>query len=46
MCGRLEPSGSVRDVEAPSAGVVSKVFVKDGQNVTKGQPLYVEAEGL
>ena len=38
--GRLEPSGSVRDVESPSAGVVSKVFVKDGQIVKQGQPLF------
>ena len=37
--GRLEPSGSVRDVESPSAGVVSKVFVKDGQQVQQGQAL-------
>ena len=45
--GRLEPSGSVRDVESPSAGVVSKVFVKDGQQVQPGQPLFdVEAKGL
>ena len=45
--GRLEPSGSVRDVESPSAGVVSKVFVKDGQQVQAGQPLFdVEAKGL
>ena len=45
--GRLEPSGSVRDVESPSAGVVSKVFVKDGQQVQQGQPLFdVEAKGL
>ena len=45
--GRLEPSGSVRDVESPSGGVVSKVFVKDGQQVQKGQSLFdVEAKGL
>ena len=45
--GRLEPSGSVREVDSPSAGVVSKVFVKDGQQVKQGQPLFdVEAEGL
>ena len=45
--GRLEPSGSVRDVESPSAGVVSKVFVKDGEVVKQGQPLFdVEAKGL
>ena len=45
--GRLEPSGSVREVESPSAGVVSKVFVKEGVEVKKGQPLFdVEAKGL
>ena len=45
--GRLEPSGSVREVESPSAGVVSKVFVRDGDIVRKGQPLFdVEAQGL
>ena len=45
--GRLEPSGSVRDVESPSTGVVSRVFVKDGQQVQQGQPLFtVEAKGL
>lgn len=45
--GRLEPSGSVRDVESPSAGVVSKVFVKDGDLVEQGQALFdVEAKGL
>ena len=45
--GRLEPSGSVREVDSPSAGVVSKVFVKDGEVVSRGQPLFdVEAKGL
>jgi len=45
--GRLEPSGSVREVDSPSAGVVSKVYVKDGQIVAAGQPLFtVEAKGL
>jgi len=45
--GRLEPSGSVREVDSPSAGVVSKVFVKDGQVVKAGDPLFdVEAKGL
>ena len=45
--GRLEPSGSVRDVESPSGGVVSKVFVKDGDFVKQGDPLFdVEAKGL
>jgi hemolysin D len=45
--GRLEPSGSVKGVASPSAGVVSKVFVKEGQVVQAGQPLLdVEAAGL
>ena len=45
--GRLEPSGSVREVESPSAGVVSKVFVKDGVEVIQGEPLFDdEAKGL
>ena len=45
--GRLEPSGSVRQVDSPSAGVVSKVFVKDGQVTKIGAPLFaVEARGL
>ena len=34
-------------MESPSAGVVSKVFVKDGEEVKQGQPLFdVEAKGL
>ncbi len=45
--GRLQPSGSVREVESPSAGVVSKVYIKDGDVVTSGQPLFiVESKGL
>ena len=45
--GRLEPSGSVREVDSPSGGVVSKVFVKDGDIIKKGEPLFdVEAKGL
>ena len=45
--GRLEPSGSVREVDSPSGGVVRKVFVKDGDLVKLGQPLFdVEAKGL
>ena len=36
--GRLEPSGSVREVDSPSGGVVSKVFVKDGDIIKKGEP--------
>ena len=45
--GRLEPSGSVREVDSPSGGVVGKVFVKEGEIVKRGQPLFnVEAKGL
>jgi hemolysin D len=45
--GRLEPSGSVKDVDSPSAGVVRRLFVREGQTVEAGQPLLdVEARGL
>ncbi|MCP9775650.1 HlyD family efflux transporter periplasmic adaptor subunit [Cyanobium sp. WAJ14-Wanaka] len=45
--GRLEPAGSVREVDSPSGGVVSKVYVRDGQIVNVGTPLFdVEAKGL
>ena len=47
VTGRLEPQGSVEEVDAPVTGVVSQVFVKDGQNVKMGTPLVaIEAEGL
>ena len=45
--GELEPAGSVKSVDSPSAGVVSKLYVKDGDRVSVGQPLMdVEAKGL
>lgn len=45
--GKLEPAGSVREVDAPSTGVVSKVLVREGDTVSAGQPLIeVEAEGI
>ena len=45
--GRLQPTGSVLEVDSPSSGVVSKVFVREGQLVKAGQPLLdVEARGL
>ena len=47
VTGRLEPQGSVEEVDAPATGVVSRVFVKDGQNVKAGEPLVaIEAQGL
>ncbi|MGZ5537663.1 MAG: HlyD family efflux transporter periplasmic adaptor subunit [Chthoniobacterales bacterium] len=37
--GKLEPTGAVRDVQAPVAGVVEKVYVQENQQVRKGDPL-------
>ncbi len=37
--GRLEPQGQVFKVDAPVAGTVAKVLVKEGQLVTEKQPL-------
>ena len=45
--GKLEPTGSVRDVDTAASGVVSRVLVREGQKVTPGEPLIeVEAEGI
>ena len=45
--GRLQPSGSVRNVESPSGGVIDKVFVEDGDFVSAGTALFtVEGKGL
>lgn len=45
--GRLEPTGSVREIESPSNGVVRKVFVGDGDSISVGDPLLrVESKGL
>lgn len=45
--GRLQPTGSVQEVDSPSNGVVRKVFVKEDELVKAGQPLLdVEAKGL
>ena len=47
VSGELEPAGSVRDVDAPSSGVVSRVLVSDGDKVDQGEPLIeVEAAGI
>ena len=45
--GQLSPTGSVEEVDAPATGVVSRVYVKDGQEVLAGTPLVaIESEGL
>ncbi len=37
--GKLEPQGSVKEIKAPTGGVVREIYVKDGQLVKKGQIL-------
>jgi hemolysin D len=37
--GKLEPQGTVKDVQAPSQGVVKAIYVKEGQRVKKGDKL-------
>lgn len=37
--GRIVPSGQVKIVQAPEAGSVSAIHVKEGQRVEKGAPL-------
>lgn len=37
--GNLEPSGAVKEVQAPLGGVVKTIYVQDGQRVKKGDRL-------
>lgn len=37
--GRLQPIGSVKDIQLPVGGVAQEILVKDGQQVKAGQPL-------
>lgn len=37
--GKLEPTGTVKEVQAPVAGVVKAIHVEDGQQVKKGDRL-------
>lgn len=37
--GKLEPQGAVKEVQAPVAGVVKEVYVKEGDRVEQGEPL-------
>src|SRR6476469_2976181 len=37
--GKLEPQGAVKEVQAPVAGVVKEIYVKEGDRVKQGQTL-------
>lgn len=37
--GKLEPQGSVKEIQVPVGGVVKEVHVEDGESVKKGDPL-------
>ena len=37
--GKLEPIGSVQDIQMPMGGVVQEILVNDGDEVRKGDPL-------
>lgn len=38
--GQLEPEGIVKEISAPNSGIVSEVFVRNGQQVKAGEPLF------
>ena len=45
--GKLEPSGSVFQLQSPSSGLVKEVYISDGDFVEQGQKLLVlESKGL
>ena len=45
--GQLQPSGSVKEVESSSGGVVLKLFISEGDRVERGQKLLVvQSQGL
>lgn len=37
--GKLEPFGTTKDIKAPLGGVIRSILVRDGQEVSQGQPL-------
>ena len=37
--GKLEPNGAVKEIKAPTGGVVREIHVKDGETVKKDQLL-------
>ncbi|AFY60653.1 HlyD family efflux transporter periplasmic adaptor subunit [Synechococcus sp. PCC 6312] len=38
--GQLEPEGVVKDISSPSSGILSNIYVRNGQQVTAGEPLF------
>ena len=45
VTGKLEPKGSVQDVQMPLGGIASQILVKDGEEVTSGQiVMHLDAE--
>ena len=47
VAGLLEPKSSVEEIDSPVTGVVSEVFVEDGQFVKSGTPLVeINSKGL
>ena len=37
--GKLEPNGTTKDIKAPLGGVIRSILVRDGEEVSQGQPL-------
>ena len=37
VTGKLEPLGSVKDIQMPMGGIASEILVEDGQEVQEGQ---------
>ena len=45
--GQLQPSGSVKEVESSSGGVIRQLFISEGDRVERGQKLLVvQSQGL
>lgn len=38
--GQLEPEGVVKDISSPSSGILSSIYVRNGQQVTAGEALF------
>lgn len=38
--GQLEPEGVVKDISSPSSGILSNIYVRNGQQVSANEPLF------